>query len=100
MERRTARQLRPLDEDDVVPAEPGEPVEDRAAAHSAADDDRPRTISHGATLIPARRLRGPSIAARGLDRDVRKLREVPIRDPLNGQVPLRRFVTAPSTGRR
>ncbi len=65
MERRAARQLRPLDEDDVVPAEPSEPVEDRAAAHPAADDDSPRTISHGATLIPARRRRGPSIAAGG-----------------------------------
>src|SRR5262249_45373866 len=39
VERRAARQLGPLDEDDVAPAEPREPVEDRAAADTAADHD-------------------------------------------------------------
>ena len=42
VERRAARQVGALDEDDVVPAEPGEPVEDRAAADTAADDDGAR----------------------------------------------------------
>ena len=48
VERRPARQLRALDEDDVAPAEPGEPVEDGAAADAAADDDDSRPVDHGA----------------------------------------------------
>ena len=39
VERRAARQVGALDEHDVVPAEPREPVEDGAPADTAADDD-------------------------------------------------------------
>ena len=42
VECRAARQIGPLDEDDIVPAEPRQPVEDRAAADTAADHDRTR----------------------------------------------------------
>ena len=42
VEGRAARQVGPLDEDDVVPAEPRQPVEDRAAAHAAPDHDSAR----------------------------------------------------------
>src|SRR5262249_36528963 len=37
VKRRAARQLRPLDEDDVAPAEPRQPVQNRAAADPTAD---------------------------------------------------------------
>ena len=46
VERRAAREVGPLDEDDVVPAEPREPVEDRAAADAAADHHRSRPVPH------------------------------------------------------
>ena len=46
VEGRAGRQVGPLDEHDVVPAEPRQPVEDRAAAHAAADDDGARTVRH------------------------------------------------------
>src|SRR6185312_6136343 len=36
-----------LDEDDVLPAEPGEVVEDAGAADPATDHDRLRLVSHG-----------------------------------------------------
>ena len=41
MEGRAARQVGSLAKDDVVPAEPGEPVEDGRAADAAADHHRP-----------------------------------------------------------
>ena len=47
MEGRAARELRPLDEDDVVPAESRQPVEDGAAADAASDHHRPRPVPHG-----------------------------------------------------
>src|SRR6266508_3621589 len=50
MEGRTARQVGTLAEDDVLPAESREPVEDGGAA-DADDDDRPRTPFHANTLI-------------------------------------------------
>ncbi len=43
MEGRAAGQVRTLAKDDVVPAEPGEPVQDRGAADPSADDDGART---------------------------------------------------------
>ena len=46
VEGRAAGQVGSLDQDDVVPAEPGEPVEDGRAADSAADDDRARSVLH------------------------------------------------------
>jgi hypothetical protein len=51
MEGRTARQVGTLAEDDVLPAESREPVEDGGAADASADDDRPRTPFHANTLI-------------------------------------------------
>jgi hypothetical protein len=48
MERRPARELRPLDEDDVVPAEARQPVEDGAAADAPTDHHRPGSAAHGA----------------------------------------------------
>ena len=45
-----ARQVGSLDEDDIVPAEPGQPVENRAAADAAADDDRSRPVLHAPRL--------------------------------------------------
>ena len=51
VERRAARQVGPLDEDDVVPAEPRQPVEDRAAADATADHDRARARSHSSTPV-------------------------------------------------
>ena len=50
MERRAARQVRPLDEHDILPAETGQPVQDRAAAHTAADDDSACTGLHPASV--------------------------------------------------
>src|SRR4029078_4135385 len=50
VECRPARELGALDEDDVVPSKAREPVENGAAADSASDHDRPRSISHGRTL--------------------------------------------------
>ncbi len=46
VEGRAAGQVGSLDQDDVVPAEPGEPVEDGRAADSAADDDRTGSVLH------------------------------------------------------
>ena len=46
VEGRAAGQIGSLDQDDVVPAEPGEPVEDGRAADSAADDDRSGPVLH------------------------------------------------------
>ena len=46
VKRRARRQVGALDEDHVVPAEPREPVEDRAAADAAADHHRSRPGSH------------------------------------------------------
>ena len=70
VERRAARQLGALDQQDVVPPEPGEPVEDRAAAHPASDHDRSRpraqqippssparTYNDAARVSPSRRRR-------------------------------------------
>ncbi len=54
VERRAARQLRPLDEHGVGPAELRQPVEDRAAADTAADHDRPRARLHRANLPQCR----------------------------------------------
>ena len=50
MEGRAARQVGALDEDGVVPAELRQPVEDRAAAHPAADHDHASAVTHGANL--------------------------------------------------
>jgi hypothetical protein len=50
MEGRAAGQFRTLDEDDVVPAESREPVEDGAAADAATDNHCPRSIPHSRTL--------------------------------------------------
>ena len=49
VERRARGQVGALDEDHVAPAEPCEPVKDRAAADTAADHyrSRPRLSSHG-----------------------------------------------------
>ena len=49
VKRRARGQIGALDEDDVVPAEPREPVQDRAAADAAADHhrSRPGSSSHG-----------------------------------------------------
>ena len=69
MEGRAARQVGPLDEDDVVPAEPGEPVEDRAAADAAADHDRTRPRTHPEQRKPS-----------GCGRD-RRLRRLQRRSP-------------------
>ena len=55
VEGRAARQLGTLDEDDVVPAEPREPVCDCATADAASDDDRPSATSHARTLRPRAR---------------------------------------------
>jgi hypothetical protein len=33
-----------LDDDDVLPAQPGEVIRDRCAAHAAADDHAPRGV--------------------------------------------------------
>src|SRR5439155_13894484 len=46
VERRAAREVGALDKDDVVPPESREPVEDRAAADTAADHDGSRTPLH------------------------------------------------------
>ena len=51
VERRAARELGALDEDDVVPAEPGEPVQDRAAADAASDHHRPGPVAHARSLV-------------------------------------------------
>src|SRR5215216_3977550 len=50
MERRAARQIGALAEDDVVPAEAGQPVEDRGPAYAASDDHRTGSIAHGRNL--------------------------------------------------
>ncbi len=47
MERRAARQIGALEQNDVRAAEPGEPVQDRAPADAAADDDDLGAVSHG-----------------------------------------------------
>ena len=52
VERGAARQLRALDEHDVIPAEPREPVEDRAAADPAADHDRAGARPHRFVAAP------------------------------------------------
>ena len=52
MERRAARQLRPIDEHDVAPAELGEVIRDRGAAHPTADDHRPGVL-HPFVDLPA-----------------------------------------------
>ena len=46
MERGSGREVGSLDEDDVVPAQPRQPVEDRAAADPTPDHHRPRSSSH------------------------------------------------------
>ncbi len=48
MEGRAARELRALEENDVVPAEPRQPVEDRAAPDATPDDHGPRSVTHPA----------------------------------------------------
>ena len=53
MEGRAARELRPLDENDVVPPESRQPVEDGAAAHAASDHHRARALPHGRSLNSA-----------------------------------------------
>ena len=45
-----ARQLRPLEEQDVAPSLRGEMVGNAGAAHSATDDDRTSVLGHGARL--------------------------------------------------
>src|SRR5205823_5466884 len=55
VEGRAARQVGALDEEDVAPPEPRQPVEDRAAADAAADDHGSGPVAPGATL--RRRLR-------------------------------------------
>ena len=62
VEGRAARQVGALDEDDVVPAEPREPVEDRGAADAAADDDRARLRLHRAFERLAGTSRSPRCA--------------------------------------
>ena len=54
VEGRAARQVGALDEHDVGPAEPGQPVEDRAAADTAADHDDPRFLSLAERLLNVR----------------------------------------------
>ena len=49
VEGRAAREVGALAEDDVVPAEPREPVEDRGAADASADDDGARGVPHAGT---------------------------------------------------
>ena len=46
VEGRARGQIGALDEDDVVPAEPRQPVENRAAADAAADHHRSRPVPH------------------------------------------------------
>src|SRR5262249_26204129 len=53
VERRAARQLGALDEHDVLRAQPGQPVEDRAAADAAADHDHACAVSHSGVTYPA-----------------------------------------------
>ena len=53
MEGRAARELRPLDENDVVPPESRQPVEDGAAADAASDHHRARPVPHGRSLNSA-----------------------------------------------
>ena len=87
VKRRAARQVGPLDEDDVVPPEPGEPVEDRRAAHTPADHDRSRPLAHGpGTLVRS----GHSIRQRGADDDsaARNLRGISFRTGLERTGPL------------
>src|SRR3954468_15316394 len=50
VERRAARQVGALAEDDVAPAQAGEPVQDRGAADATAHDDRARRCPHRPTL--------------------------------------------------
>ena len=63
VERRAARQVCALDEEDVRPAEAREPVEDRAAAHAAADHDRPRPLLHTRSSLAARLVVGNLLGA-------------------------------------
>jgi len=72
VKRRSARELRPLDENDVVPAEPREPVEDRAAADAASDHDCPGTILH----LSEPNVEGPDASADQTLGDLRKLRAI------------------------
>src|SRR6266511_2003627 len=50
VEGRAAGQIGSLDEDDVAPAEPRQPVEDRAAADAATNDNSTRARPHRANL--------------------------------------------------
>ncbi len=59
MEGRAARQLRPLDEDDVIPAETGKPVQDGAAADSSPDDDCACPLDHGPGSLARRHATRP-----------------------------------------
>ena len=88
VERRAARQVGALDEHDVVPAQPRQPVEDRAATDAAADDDGPRASSHPS----ASRKRwsvGRPLQAVEVRRRVPREVEVELRDALLDDAPHR-----------
>ena len=85
MERRAARELGPLHEDDVVPAEPRQPVEDRAAADAASDHHGLGAVAHARSLVGE--------PAANCEKFLRWT-------PLIGHVSCHRFLPAPSTGRR
>ena len=115
VERRATRELGPLDEHDVVPAEPGEPVQDRAAPDAASDHHRPGPVAHArepsypraigsplARSFRSRRSLKPtaSRSGRGSRSQPANSEKFLRRTPLIGHVLCRRFLSAPSTGRR
>ena len=58
VERRAAREVCPLDQDDVVPAEPREPVQDRASPDPAADHHCSRPVPHRMSSVSPRLVAG------------------------------------------
>ncbi len=92
VKRRAARQFRPLDEDDIVPAEPREPVERSRSRRRHLRSPPPgrahaprhhRSATRRAPDSPAVRARMSQIApdsfGHGLDRQVPDLHRVPLR---------------------
>ncbi len=84
VERRAARQVGALHEHDVLPAEPGEPVQDRAAADATADHDRARTCLHPVHL---RRFDDDArpVTAEAVARELERRAVVPVADALDEQ---------------
>src|SRR5439155_3372407 len=63
VERRAAREIGSLAEEDVLPAEPREPVQDRRPAHASSDDDGARARSHAGASLRSSAARNPSSKA-------------------------------------